>query len=221
MKSSRPLIAASLLAASVGVTGPASPARDIYGPELGVFTTQERAIIAETSEAAGKRWPNQRDIRIILMDDGVTNGYQCAYGPDGEIYGTFSDAGPYYCAKTGAVVLGAQGLNVLLERFGHNNPAVEKALLEDIMGHEMGHHEQQAEQLAATGRQISNTESQQLEQQADCYAGGTVASFDPASITLVEAAIAGFSEHGQHDTTHGTPQQRISAFDRGASGAVC
>jgi len=138
----------------------------------------------------------------------------------------------FYCPPDGQAYITALSVSRTRAAFGEQFPYA----LAAIVAHEAGHRVQYAVKQAGLDRD-GDAASRAVEQQADCLAGvwaygaarrGLV---DPAGfraayakeMRLVSAlkppAGAGLDDYDEV-ATHGTPAQRVAAFDRGDSGAV-
>jgi predicted metalloprotease len=113
---------------------------------------------------------------------------------------------PSYTPSTSTINLGVDFLDDQFIRLGDFAPVM-------IIAHEWGHHMQNILGLYRTRTSF------QLEQQADCFAGGYAQS--AAQRGLLEngdwaEAIKSLQEAGMTSyKTHGTPQQRAQAFNHG------
>ena len=137
----------------------------------------------------------------------------------------------FYCPSDGRAYLTAASVARDRAEFGDRLPAAIAA----VIAHEAGHRVQYA--LRAPGlSDEGDAASRRIEQQADCLAGAWAAGaarrglLDPAAfravyrgeMELVSAlrpppgsGLEGYDEVA----THGTPAERVAAFDRGATAA--
>ncbi len=146
--------------------------------------------------------------------------------------GADSSVGPHYCPNDNTIYLDETFFDELTKRFGGNAEDVAQAY---VIAHEVGHNVQN--QLGDMSQVDTQEESIHLELQADCYAGLWASSikslgvFEPNEITeaLNEAAAVGDDRiqskiEGRVDPenwTHGSSEQRVSAFTKGyTSGSV-
>ncbi|MEY2930755.1 MAG: hypothetical protein RL033_1504 [Pseudomonadota bacterium] len=160
--------------------------------------------------------------KLVLFTEATRSG--CGVGS--------SQVGPFYCGADRRVYIDLSFFRQLQRRFGAPGDFAQAY----VIAHEVGHHVQNLlgntrERQQVRGRDGERTASIQQELQADCYAG--VWAHSTAQRQLLEA---GDIEEGLHaaaavgdDTlqqqaegrvspetwTHGSSEQRVSAFQRG------
>ncbi len=140
--------------------------------------------------------------------------------------GATSDVGPHYCPRDQTIYLDETFFNELQRRFGAQGGDVAEAY---VISHEVGHHVQNL--LDVLDSVDTNAESVKAELQADCFAGLWAYSirdlnvFEQGEIheALDAAAAVGDDRIQKASTgrvnpeswTHGSSEQRKSAFNRG------
>ncbi len=146
--------------------------------------------------------------------------------------GADSRVGPHYCPLDETIYLDETFFDELTRRFGAEGGDVAEAY---VIAHEVGHHVQG--QLNGIQDISSNTDSVELELQADCYAGlwaysiKDIGVFEPGEIReALDAASAVGDDRIQatvngrvnpESWTHGSSEQRVEAFNKGyTSGSV-
>jgi uncharacterized protein len=140
--------------------------------------------------------------------------------------------GPHYCPLDQTIYLDETFFDELKKRFGAEGGDVAEAY---VIAHEVGHHVQN--QLGNLEQGNSQDQSIQLELQADCYAGLWAYSIKDLGIfeqgeihEAIDAAAAVGDDRIQSTIegrvnpetwTHGSSEQRVSAFNKGyESGSV-
>lgn len=147
----------------------------------------------------------------LVFDDDLTDE-QC----DG--------ANPYealelsYCWIDNTVTINPRAVNAVITAFGldPNLGSDRQSVIEIIASHEGGHRVQDL--LGDT-----NESEVAVELQADCFAGGAVASMHPEpgydfSTQLTIVAMTG--DNPGDPASHGTPQQRVGAFALGLESGI-
>ncbi len=129
-----------------------------------------------------------------------------------------SATGPFYCVATRTIHIDLRFLQPATDAYGPTTILTATA-------HEWGHHVQILRGITAA----TNTRRER-ELQADCYAGAFVAAdIRQGRLAKSEADQArrflrsiGARHPGadRDDSAHGTPEQRVAAFDRGFNGGV-
>lgn len=155
--------------------------------------------------------------KLVLFRDGTSSG--CS--------GASSASGPHYCPADATIYLDETFFDELTNKLGATGGDVAEAY---VIGHEVGHHIQN---LTGTidGSARDNSDSIQIELQADCYAGLWAHSlrdkevFAPNEITeAMNAAESVGDDRIQQKTegqvhpeswTHGSSEQRLAAFTTG------
>ena len=145
--------------------------------------------------------------------------------------GAYSQVGPHYCPADRTIYLDETFFEELKQLGGNDSDAAQAY----VIAHEVGHHVQNLTG-GLRGGVTGNSQSVRTELQADCYAGVWAYSvrklgvFEDADITKVLSAAAAVGDDRiqqrtgqqvQSETwTHGSSEQRISAFSEGyTSGA--
>lgn len=140
--------------------------------------------------------------------------------------GSLSQVGPHYCPTDGTIYLDETFFEELTKRFGAQGGDVAQAY---VIAHEVGHHAQM--ELGTLMNDTSNSNSIQMELQADCYAGlwaysiRNLGVFEPGEIKeAIDAAAAVGDDRIQAKTTgrvspetwtHGSSAERVNAFNKG------
>jgi hypothetical protein len=127
----------------------------------------------------------------------------------------------YYCAGSDNIFVSESWLEGKVEELiGRHNQRIGAPAVFFIVNHEYGH----SEQKDAYGKQIfrarPNDQTRVIEDQADCLAG---ASSQGQPVAVIEGEIDTASKLGSTDPnpSHGTPGERIKAFNDGLNGANC
>lgn len=136
-----------------------------------------------------------------------------------------SEVGPHYCPTDKTIYIDETFFDELQTRFQAQGGDVAEAY---VIAHEVGHH---AQNLLSDLRANSNEESVQQELQADCYAGlwansiRNLGVFEAGEITEALDAAAAIGDDKIQQTiegritpenwTHGSSEQRVSAFNKG------
>jgi predicted metalloprotease len=146
-----------------------------------------------------------------------------------------SESGPHYCPVDETIYLDETFFDALQNYFGAGSADVAQAY---VIAHEVGHHVQnelgiiaEMNQRAATSPELANQLSIQQELQADCLAGVWAHSLTDQNVLeageIQEAIVAAGAvgdDRIQEKTqgritpetwTHGSSQDRITAFERG------
>lgn len=140
--------------------------------------------------------------------------------------GAYSAIGPHYCPLDSTIYLDETFFEQLEQKFGARGGDVAEAY---VIAHEVGHHVQN--QLGELSNRNSNAAQVAIELRADCYAGMWAHSlrnadvFEPGEIIeAIDAAAAVGDDNIQKRTegtiqpeswTHGSSEQRVSAFNTG------
>jgi len=140
--------------------------------------------------------------------------------------GADSLVGPHYCPLDQTIYLDETFFEELEKRFGAEGGDVAEAY---VIAHEVGHHVQN--QIGGLSESNSNEDSIKQELQADCFAGLWAYSiksfgiFGPGEIQeAIDAAAAVGDDRIQvkatgrinpESWTHGSSEERVSAFNRG------
>jgi uncharacterized protein len=144
--------------------------------------------------------------------------------------GASAMVGPHYCPLDGKIYLDETFFNELETRLGADGGDVAEAY---VIAHEVGHHVQN--ELGLLGEQESNQASVATELQADCLAGAWLGSLKDAGVLeegeireALDAASSVGDDNIQKRTqgevqpeswTHGSSEQRSTAFNDGYAGA--
>lgn len=145
--------------------------------------------------------------------------------------------GPFYCPPDGKVYLDLSFFQDLERRFGAPGDFAQAY----VIAHEVGHHVQnvqgisqqvQRRQQASRSQEEANAWSVRLELQADCYAGvwghhaGLTGLLEPGDLEEGMGAAAAIGDDRLQEQmqgrvvpesfTHGSSQERVSWFQRGA-----
>ncbi len=134
--------------------------------------------------------------------------------------------GPHYCLEDKTIYLDETFFDELTKRLGAEGGDVAEAY---VITHEVGHHVQH--ELDGIEEVSSNSDSVQLELQADCYAGLWAYSikdlgvFEPGEIDEALDAAAAVGDDRIQETvngrvnpeswTHGSSAQRVGSFNKG------
>jgi predicted metalloprotease len=117
----------------------------------------------------------------------------------------------FYCRISHSIYYDSNLLREQFGRVGDFAPTV-------VIAHEWGHAIQSLRIARGTRQRVLR-----LEQQADCFAGAYVRDANARAILRegdVDEARALFGYLPGRRNTHGTPEQRLSAFDKGFEGGV-
>lgn len=155
--------------------------------------------------------------KLVLFRGGTSSG--CS--------GATSASGPHYCPADSTIYLDETFFDELTNQLGATGGDVAEAY---VIAHEVGHHVQNL-LGAINGTKLTNSDSVQIELQADCYAGlwayslRTQGIFEPNEITeAMNAAESVGDDSIQEKTqgeihpeswTHGSSEQRLNAFTVG------
>lgn len=169
------------------------------------------------SAALPKNGATYIEPKLVLFRDFTTSG--CS--------GASSAVGPHYCPADSTIYLDETFFEELTGRLGAKGGDVAEAY---VIAHEVGHHVQNILGTIEDG-QRSNKDSVSTELQADCYAGLWASSlkgkgiFETNEITEAMGAAAAVGDDSiQTETegevhpeswTHGSSEQRVSAFTTG------
>ena len=146
-----------------------------------------------------------------------------------------SSVGPHYCPLDQTIYLDETFFDELTKRFGAKGGDVAEAY---VIAHEVGHHAQNRLGIMSKvrGLQDANPEQEndlsvQLELQADCFAGlwaNSISNLDVFEQNEINEALDAASSVGDdriqekvtgysnpESWTHGSSEQRVSAFNRG------
>lgn len=141
-----------------------------------------------------------------------------------------SAVGPFYCPSDATIYLDETFFEELKTRFGGSAGQVAQAY---VIAHEVGHHVQSQEGLFRQPGSQTRHGSIKTELQADCYAGVWAYAINDAGVfsggdieQALSAAAAVGDDNIQSKTegrvtpetwTHGSSEQRVSAFNTGFS----
>lgn len=139
-----------------------------------------------------------------------------------------SQAGPHYCPYDKTIYLDETFFEELRKRYGGSSGEVAQAY---VIAHEVGHHVQNILGLLDLSAQKTQEDSIAIELQADCYAGVWAHSqarsgvFEGNEIEQAMSAAAAVGDDNIQQTTegrvtpenwtHGSSEQRVSAFTTG------
>lgn len=136
--------------------------------------------------------------------------------------------GPFYCPNDSTIYLDETFFDDLRAKFGGSSGEVAQAY---VIAHEVGHHVQNIQgDLSGLGRS-SQRQAIETELQADCYAGVWAYSINKDGVLApgdIEQALSAASAVGDDNIqsrmggsvnpetwTHGSSEQRMSAFNKG------
>jgi predicted metalloprotease len=170
-----------------------------------------------------ERGQNYSAAKLVLFSEAIRSG--CGVGS--------AQVGPFYCPSDRRVYIDLAFYRELARRFGAPGDFAQAY----VIAHEVGHHvqtlmgERESPRSLVRGRERQNAASIQTELQADCYAGVWAHSTEQRDILQagdieegLRAAAAVGDDTLQRETegrvspetwTHGSSEQRVSAFQRG------
>jgi hypothetical protein len=199
---------------------------DEAGRFVDVISTNVNDVWRMEFQRSGQRY--QGPEAVVIYDEATGTG--CGLGQ--------SAMGPFYCPNDRKVYLDLSFWQELQGKFGAGGEAARAY----VIAHEIGHHVQQLTGAGDASRRLgargAESGSVRLELQADCYAGVWAAHASEVSsgqVTLdpkdmedgLRAAAAVGDDTLQRKTqgqvmpdtfTHGTSEQRMRWFKRGAEG---
>lgn len=159
---------------------------------------------------AEQRWAYQPPAAVLLVEDG--QHMHCG------AQAVAAHTGPFYCVATRTIVIERAFLQPALDAFG---PMV----VITAVAHEWGHHLQVLQGITA-----ATHSRRERELQADCFAGAFLgAEYQRQRLQaddLRQARRFLYSIGARHSdaatdmSAHGTPGQRVAAFDRGVRDGV-
>jgi predicted metalloprotease len=199
-----------------------SPATSNSGSSLeGAFKYEQmrsylNAVLPMVRKWSAATWPNIPEVRSVeYVRHGVTGREGCESASG--LQARFTSKSFEYCGGDQTIYVGQDMVWTLYEETGDAGPAVGLA-------HEWGHHIQQ--QLGVFSPQ-SAPEAKALENQADCLAGAWTQYTNqqgllelPDDIEDIDKLfpLIGSAEDPERD--HGTPEERMSAWQRGFDSGV-
>ncbi len=147
--------------------------------------------------------------------------------------GASAAVGPHYCPEDQTIYLDETFFEELTTRLGARGGDVAEAY---VIAHEAGHHAQHELGIMDSLDRTEQSNSIQIELQADCFAGLWAYSikdlgvFEPGEIEeAIDAARAVGDDRIQQETTgrihpeqwtHGSSAQRVAAFNKGFTGGT-
>ena len=188
-------------AAPVAIEGPVPTDDDLVG-----FLTFVRGDLISTWGRLLEAWGISPAPRFALFHSSETAVLDTACGP------VRSDVGPFYCAGDRTIYLGLGFTRTVWSYVG------DMAVVQ-VVAHEFGHGIQHLLDLTSTG-------SPSFELQADCLGGAYAQDADarrllePGDVEEARELSRLVGDTGPSDDPHGTPDQRVQAWDRGFAGGL-
>lgn len=218
--------------AGVGPSEATNPVTDraiAFSNIANTLTPEQTEVLDQARQELFAHWGSLATTKFVVLqgDEKFTchppKGAGENYEPN--TVGSMSREGPFYCPGDDAVVIEAGWINGFGGAVAGGYPGRAQAIEEFTVDHEYGHrrqHEAGISMLPPEGLEFDDLAAytQQIELQADCFAGQEMAVTSPELIRPTKEILELFPSE-MIDPMHGGADQRLAHFEMGANGSSC